>query len=80
MKAVSCPACGRQITTDEIALNQRLLGVQIGSFYCTECLAKHLNTTSNHLKTLIIRFKEMGCVYFTRLMEESSDEKRNNNL
>ena len=73
MKAVFCSGCGRRITIDEIALNQRLLGIQIGRFFCTECLANRLDTTPDHLATLIARFKEMGCAYFTRLTEVADD-------
>lgn len=75
MKNVFCTACKRKMTSDEVALNWRLLGKQIGAFYCVDCLAQKLNTTPSDLKTLISRFKEMGCEYFTQLMEENSDEK-----
>lgn len=75
MKTVLCASCRRSLCADEVALNQRLLGMQIGAFYCTDCLAQKLHTTPSCLKTLITRFKEMGCAYFTRLMEETADEK-----
>lgn len=75
MKTVRCASCRRILCTDEVALNQRLLGMQIGSFSCTDCLAQKLHTTPAHLENLIARFKEMGCAYFTRLMEEASDEE-----
>lgn len=74
MKPVNCTVCRRAVTADEVALNQRLLGMQLGAFRCTDCLARALGTTPAHLQALINRFKEMGCVYFTRLMEEPSDE------
>ena len=75
MKTVVCASCRRILCTDEVALNQRLLGMHIGAFYCVDCLAQKLQTTPSCLETLISRFKEMGCAYFTRLMEETSDEK-----
>lgn len=75
MKTVVCASCGKNLCTDEVALNQRLLGMQIGAFSCVDCLAQKLHTTPSHLETLIARFKEMGCAYFTRLMEETSDEE-----
>ncbi len=80
MKAVFCAGCQAKMSVDEVALNQRLLGMQIGSFFCVTCLAGRLGTTPKHLQTLIVRFKEMGCAYFTRLMEESSDEKTNDRM
>lgn len=80
MKAVFCKDCQKRLTADEVALNQRLLGMQIGVFYCTDCLAQKLHTTSARLKVLIARFKELGCAYFTRLMEDESNEKTNDSL
>ncbi len=80
MKPVHCIRCVQYLSVDEVALNQRLLGMQIGTFFCTDCLAQTLNTTPSHLKILIARFKEMGCAYFTRLMEDPADEKTNDSL
>ena len=80
MKAVRCAECGAELSIDEVALNQRLLGMQIGRFFCLDCLAKRMCTTAEHLRILIARFKERGCAYFTRLMEASPDEKTNDAL
>ena len=80
MKAVYCGRCKEKLITDEVALNQRLLGMHIGSFYCTGCLARRLDTTPDHLKALTARFKEMGCAYFTRLMEVESNEDSDDGL
>lgn len=75
MKAVFCAGCGKRTSTDEAALNQKLLGMQIGRFFCISCLARRLDTEEEYLQKLIHRYKEKGCTYFTRLMEDSSDEK-----
>lgn len=80
VKAVFCAECQTEISTDEVALNQRLLGMQVGSFFCITCFARKLHTTPEHLQKLIVRFKTMGCAYFTRLMEDSSDEETNDNV
>lgn len=80
MKTVACASCRRILCTDEVALNQRLLGMQIGAFYCTDCLAQNLHVPPSRLKTLITRFKEMRCAYFTRLLEETADDKTNDSL
>lgn len=80
MKAAFCTECRREISIDEIALNQRLLGMQIGRFFCLACLAQRMDTTPEHLQKMIVRFKELGCAYFTRLMEASPDEKKNDSL
>ena len=80
MKAVFCGECGEKLAVDEVALNQRLLGMQIGSFFCLNCLAQKMFTTPEHLQKMIVRFKERGCSYFTRLMEGSSDEKTDDRM
>lgn len=80
MKAVLCAECQTELTIDEVALNQRLLGMQIGRFFCLGCLAQRMCTTPAHLQKMIARFKELGCAYFTRLMEASSDEKANDSM
>lgn len=75
MKAVFCAGCGKRASADEVALNQKLLGMQIGRFFCISCLARKLDTETEYLQNLILRFRKNGCAYFTRLMEDSSDEK-----
>ena len=80
MRPTYCGVCRKQLVADEIALSQRLLGMQIGSFYCIDCLAVKLKVTVPRLQELTLRFKEMGCAYFTRLMEVSSDEKEHDGM
>lgn len=80
MKSVFCAGCKEKVSIDEVALNQRLFGMQIGRFHCIDCLARRLDTTPAYLMTLIIRFKKMGCAYFTRIMEDSFDEKTNDGM
>ena len=45
-----------------------------------EGLAQKLGVTPSVLRELITQFKEMNCVYFTRLMEDAPDEKANDGL
>lgn len=73
MKTVSCGHCGTHLVSDEIALNQRLLGQQIGTFLCMGCLAARMEVPESRLWTLANRFKAMGCIYFTRLTEENAN-------
>ena len=80
MKAVFCGKCRGELSLDTVALNQRLLGMHIGSFLCLDCLARKLGTTPEHLQKLTARFKEMGCAYFTRLMEVSSHAQTDDDL
>lgn len=80
MKAVFCAECQGRLSIDEVALNQRLLGMHIGRFYCLGCLARHMGTPTEHLQKLMIHYKEIGCAYFTRLMEASPDEKTDDSM
>ena len=80
MKPTSCVVCKKLLCSDEVALNQRLLGGHIGTFCCIECLAQKMSATPTVLRELIAQFKEMNCVYFTRLMEDTPDEKANDDL
>ena len=80
MKRVFCADCGQPVPADAVALNQRLLGMQLGSFRCLECLGRRLQTSVPYLEGLIRRFKDQGCVYFTRLMEDASDENKHDGL
>ena len=77
MKEVFCAGCAERTSADEVALNLKLFGMHIGRFFCLKCLAERLNTQPEHLRELIARFRKNGCTYFTRLMEDSPDEKEN---
>lgn len=80
MKPTKCTVCQKLLLSDEVALNQRLLGAHIGVFRCTECLAQKMGATPSVLRDLIAQFKARNCVYFTRLMEDTLDEKENDGL
>ena len=70
MKTGQCRQCGHPITADEIALCQKLLGMQLGQFYCLSCLARELNVEAPQLRRFMEHLKAVGCGYFTRLREE----------
>ena len=70
MKTGFCVRCGRPLMVDEIALCQKLLGMQLGRFYCLGCLAQKLNVEPFRLRTFMEQLKAVGCGYFTRLTEE----------
>ncbi len=62
---VKCVSCFKEnLEKDTIALNKKLLGKEVESFYCLPCLANYLNTTVDELLDKIEEFKEEGCTLF----------------
>lgn len=61
---IYCEACGVILSHDEIALNKKLLGIEIETFLCIDCLAEDLGTTVSELQNKIEDFKESGCTLF----------------
>ena len=65
MKNVSCISCGKKpLEKDEIGLNKKLLGENIGSYFCLECLAVHLDVSVEDLLAKVEDFKASGCKLF----------------
>ncbi len=60
-----CIACGkRNLDKDTIGINKKMLGTDIKSFYCMDCLADYLGCTVEELLEKIEEFKEEGCTLF----------------
>lgn len=60
-----CLACGKKaLSKDTIAINKKLLGLDISKYYCMDCLADYLGCTVEDLLEKIEDFKEEGCVLF----------------
>ena len=66
MKVVHCHLCGTRMQNDEIALNLKLLGRQIGVTKCLPCLAEFLGCDEQELNIRMQQYKETGCLLFTR--------------
>ena len=65
MKNTICIACGKEnLTRDEIGINIKLLGEQVESLYCLNCLAEYLDVTPQDILDKIEEFKEEGCKLF----------------
>lgn len=65
MKNITCVSCGKEnLTRDEIGINLKLLGEQIESYYCLDCLAAYLDVTIQDILDKIEEFKEEGCKLF----------------
>ncbi len=60
-----CDSCGANLSKDEIALNKKLMGLDVEEFYCLSCFADILGTTEQDLKEKIEDFKEEGCTLFS---------------
>lgn len=61
----NCVSCSQQhLSKDTIGINKKLLGKDIKSFYCMECLAEFLGCTVEDLLDKIEEFKEEGCALF----------------
>lgn len=64
-KVYSCIACGKkELDKDTIGINKKLVGENIGSFYCMDCLADYLGCDVQDILDKIEEFKEEGCKLF----------------
>lgn len=59
-----CIECGRQMTKDEIALNKKLISLDLTEFRCLDCLSVSFGCEVEDLKIKIAEFKEQGCTLF----------------
>lgn len=65
VKKVSCVSCGKEaLEKNEIGINKKLLGEQVESFYCMDCLADFLGVSVQDILDKIEEFKDQGCKLF----------------
>lgn len=65
VKKISCVSCGKEmLEKNEIGINKKLLGEQIESFYCMDCLAEYLCVSVQDILDKIEEFKDQGCKLF----------------
>lgn len=65
-KFYSCIACGKnKLDKDTIGINKKLLGEDVNSFYCMDCLADYLGCDVQDILDKIEEFKEEGCKLFS---------------
>ncbi len=64
MKKVNCDHCDKELCNDEIALNLKLLGKQIGNFKCYQCLSQYFSFDTEKLISLAEYYKNSGCFLF----------------
>ena len=61
----TCVLYGKKtLSKNEIGINQKLLGEQITTFYCLDCLADYLGVSVEEILDKIEEFKEQGCKLF----------------
>lgn len=66
MKKINCIACGEEIIDkDTIGINKKLIGEDIKTFYCINCLADCLGCDVQDIFDKIEEFKEEGCKLFS---------------
>ena len=59
-----CYECEKKLIKVEIALCQKLLGIDVEDFYCIDCLSEYLECSKEDLEIKIQEFKEQGCTLF----------------
>lgn len=65
MKKQTCKLCYKSpLSKDEIGINKKMLGNNVNSFFCLECLSDYLECTKEELLDKIQEFKEEGCTLF----------------
>lgn len=65
VKKVSCVSCGKEaLEKNEIGINKKLLGEQVESVYCMDCLADYLGVSVQDILDKIEEFKDQGCKLF----------------
>ena len=66
MNKVNCVACGRtDLDKDTIGINKKLLGEDVSTYYCMDCLADYLGCEVQDILDKIEEFKEEGCKLFS---------------
>lgn len=63
-KRETCIDCGCELTKDEIALNKKLISLDLKEFRCLGCLSISFDCGVEDLKIKIDEFKEQGCTLF----------------
>ena len=59
-----CNDCGKTLSKDEIALNKKLISIEVEVFQCLGCMSIDMECEVDDLQTKIDEFKEQGCSLF----------------
>ena len=66
MKRILCRECREKLGNREIALNLKLRGRAVGTFFCLRCLAVQTGSTGEELTQMAVFFQANGCELFAR--------------
>lgn len=65
-KEHNCVACDKKhLDKDTIGINKKLLGEDVATFFCMDCLADYLGCEVQDILDKIEEFKEEGCKLFS---------------
>lgn len=64
MKEVHCAVCNKKVINDEVAINVKILGKQIGNIRCYDCLSEVVSCSKSKLIELSEYYKSSGCNLF----------------
>lgn len=65
-KEILCLSCRKSdLSKNTIGINKKILGRDIKSFYCMDCLSDYLDISVEELEDKIQEFKDDGCKLFS---------------
>ena len=76
MKRILCWCCEASLGNTEIALNLKLRGRAVGTFFCLRCLAERMESAPEELAQLARFFQENGCELFSRQYVDEQGRER----
>lgn len=63
-KVKKCYLCEEKLDKDAIGLNKKLLDKSFSRFLCINCLAAHLDVSTEDLNAKVRELKDQGCTLF----------------
>ena len=67
MKRILCVDCGKALGNTDVALNLKLRGRAVGTFFCRTCFAHRLDCSEEKLSQMAEFYRENGCELFQRI-------------
>lgn len=70
---MNCKTCERQLVSDEVSLNYKLISRECTAFLCLSCMAEYFGVTEEKLNAKIAQFKRQGCLLFAPSSDTAID-------